>query len=226
MRAAGNGHGDCGVIDQNIVIGPGHDPRAPIRRGRPVAIAAGAWCCLTLVLAAFAIAAPQFPQLTSRVVEGLGFTTGLFNVELFYDRENDAITLIEVNPRLSYQFADLYEHVDGSNTYDVLLDLTHGEQPRFRNGAGKFKVCASFVLRAFEGKRISAIPRAADVAAFSDRYPESTIEVYGKVGTNLRREIRATGSYRYAIINVAAQSYLDLFAIHQDAIDTLRFEFE
>ncbi len=164
-------------------------------------------------------------KLTRRVVEGLGFSTGQFNVELFYDRDSDAVTIIEVNPRLSYQFADLYEYIDGSNPYDVLLDLTLGKRPRFERGAGEFKVSSSFVLRAFEGKRITATPSSADVDALSDRYEECTIKVYGKVGTRLKREMRATGSYRYAIVNVAAQSYLDLFAIHQDAIDNLPFEF-
>ena len=51
------------------------------------------------------------------------------------------------------------------------------------------------------------------------------MKIYGKPGTSMKGEMRASGSYRYAIINVAAQSYLDLFAIHQDAIDTLPFQF-
>lgn len=52
----------------------------------------------------------------------------------------------------------------------------------------------------------------------------STIKIYGRARTSMKGEMRASGSYRYAIINVAAQSYLDLFATHQDAIDKLPFE--
>jgi hypothetical protein len=165
-------------------------------------------------------------DVTKRVVEGLGFLNGQFNVELFYDRRSDAITVIECNPRLSYQFADLYEYVDGSNTYDVLLDLTLGRPPSFARRAGEFRVSSSFVLRTFEGKKLTRVPSPQEVEAFRRDYDEATIKIYGKAGTSMKGEIRASGSYRCAIINVAAQSYLDLFAIHQDGIDKLPFGFK
>lgn len=165
-------------------------------------------------------------ELTARLVKGFGFVNGQFNVELFYDRETGEVAVIEINPRLSYQFADLFEYVDGSNTYDVLIDLTLGREPSFRRGAGEFEVSASFVLRTFEGKKIARIPTEAEVDAVRRDYEESTIQIYGKAGTSTKGEMRASGSYRYAIVNVAAQHMLDLFAIHQDAIDKLPFAFD
>ena len=161
---------------------------------------------------------------TADIVRGLGIRHGQFNVELFYDRATDKLGIIEINPRLSYQFADLYEYVDGSNTYDVLLDLTLAKRPRFESRAGQFEFSASFVMRTFEGKKLKSVPNADQVAAFNRRYSESTIKIYGKAGDSMKNEMKALGSYRYAIINVAANSLLDLFAIQQDAIEKLPFE--
>lgn len=168
----------------------------------------------------------RMAQLTRDVMLGLGWRQGQFNVELFYDRATDQIRVIEVNPRMSYQFADLYEYVDGSNSYDVLIDLALGRRPRFDKGAGPFDVAASFVLRTFEGRKIRSVPSPDQVSAFGERYSEATIKLYGKPGSSMGGEMKAIGSYRHAIVNVAANSYLDLFAIHQDALEKLPFEFD
>lgn len=165
-------------------------------------------------------------RLTEAVIRGVGIRHGQFNVELFYDRETDKLGIIEINPRLSYQFADLYEFVDGSNTYDVLLDLTLGRRPAYQSKAGTFSCCASFVMRTFEGKKLKAVPDQAHVDAFNAQYTESTVKIYGKPGQSMKSEMKALGSYRYSIVNVAAHSLLDLFAIQQDAIEKLPFEWE
>ena len=166
----------------------------------------------------------RMARITADVVRSVGITTGQFNVELFYDRNTDKLGIIEINPRLSYQFADLYEYIDGSNTYDVLLDLTLGRKPTYRSGAGEFSYSASFVMRTFEGKKLRAVPTEEQVAAFNERYTESSIKIYGKAGDSMKNEMKALGSYRYAIVNVAAHSLLDLFAIQQDAIEKLPFK--
>lgn len=165
-------------------------------------------------------------EMTARFVEGVGIPHGQFNVELFYDREADKLAIIEINPRLSYQFADLYEYIDGSNTYDVLLDLTLGKPTSFDRGKGEYKKSASFVLRTFKGRRLRSVPTEEEINGFRKQYQEATIKIYGDAGQSLKSEMRAMGSYRYGIINVAAQSLLELFAIHQDAIDKLTFEVE
>ncbi len=167
----------------------------------------------------------RMTELAKRLVHGLGIEYGQFNVEMFYDAKTDSIRVIEINPRLSYQFADLYENVDGTDTYGVLLDLTLGRRPRFRKGAGPFKFAASFVLRTFQGRRIVRIPAAEDVARFAERYDEARIRIYGKHGTSLASEMRALGSYRYGIVNVGAGSLLDLFSIYNDALEQLPFKF-
>lgn len=70
------------------------------------------------------------------LMRGLGYTHGLFNVEMMCDTRSGTVSVIEVNPRMSSQFVDLFEKVDGINTYEILLDLaldrTAGHPPSER----------------------------------------------------------------------------------------------
>ena len=185
----------------------------------------------TMIFERFEYPSRHHPRIQRRMVDatvalmkGLGITDGQWNVEFFYDRVSDEVKIIEVNPRLSYQFADLYEYIDGSNTYDVLLDLTLGRRPTYTQGAGEWACSASFVMRTFDGKRLLREPSEDEVAAFNARYADSTIKIYGKTGDSMKSEMKAIGSYRWAIFNTAAQSMIDLFAINEDALETLPFE--
>jgi hypothetical protein len=167
----------------------------------------------------------RMSDIAVRMVRGLGMRQAQFNIEMFYDDKRDAIRVIEINPRLSYQFADLYENVDGANSYDVLLDLTLGRKPAFTKGAGPYKFASSFVLRTFQGKRLSSVPSDADVEKFMQQYDDARLRIYGRKGSSLAHEMRAMGSYRYGIVNVGAGTLLDLFAIYNDALEKLPFRF-
>ncbi|MDZ7837217.1 MAG: ATP-grasp domain-containing protein [Actinomycetota bacterium] len=69
----------------------------------------------------------------------LNYGNGLFNIEFFYNRRNKSISIIEMNPRMCSQFADLVEKVDGINTYRLQLDLSLGKKPDYSfNRKGKF----------------------------------------------------------------------------------------
>jgi hypothetical protein len=167
----------------------------------------------------------RMAEISARLVRGLGIRHGQFNIELFFDEKRDAIKVIEINPRLSYQFADLYENVDGCNSYDVLLSLALGRRPAFEKGAGRYRHASSFVLRTFKGKRFASVPSEKEVAAFAAQYDDARLRIYGKKGRSLASEMRAMGSYRYGIVNVGAGSLLDLFAIYNDALEKLPFRF-
>src|SRR5262249_33699977 len=65
-------------------------------------------------------------NVADRVMRQMGFDDGQFNMEFMYDVDTDALRIIEINPRMSSQFADLFEKVDGTNSYSVMLDLALG----------------------------------------------------------------------------------------------------
>jgi hypothetical protein len=70
------------------------------------------------------------------------------------------------------------------------------------------------------------VPQPSQVDAFAKQYDDARLRIYGRRGSSLAGEMRAMGSYRYAIVNVGAGSLLDLFSIHNDALDKLPFRFQ
>lgn len=54
----------------------------------------------------------RMTAVAARVMDASGFTHGQFNIEFLYDSANDRLGIVEINPRMASQFADLYEKVD------------------------------------------------------------------------------------------------------------------
>ena len=147
----------------------------------------------------------RMSEIATTVMEGLGFDNGLFNIEMMYDEDADRIAIIEINPRMASQFADLYEKVDGTNTYLVLLDVAQGQQPQFRARAGRYPFAASCVLRAFEDHVVAALPTEADLERLKRVYPDIRIELHGAVGRKLSEDMQDGISYRYGIVNLGGR---------------------
>jgi biotin carboxylase len=165
----------------------------------------------------------RMSALSMRAVAALGFDHGAFNVELIWDDQTDRIQLIEVNPRLAAQFGDLYEKVDGRNSYAVLLDLTLGSAPRPKPARGAFGNAASFVFREFNGA-IKIAPTRAQIAWVQANYPDALLNTYIKEGNSRAREVKWLGSYRYAVLNLGGRDRQDMFARFEHVCEHLPFE--
>ena len=164
-------------------------------------------------------------DIVTRVVKAFGLNQSLFNVEFFYNAATDELKLIEMNPRMAYQFADLYEKVDGYNSYDILLDLTRGKTPKHAYRQGMYNHAASFVLRAFPGSQLKTGPDESRVNEIRKQYPDARILVYIKKGSSLAREYKWLGSYRYAVLNLGAKTNQDLHQRYHQVRIQLPFVF-
>ena len=158
---------------------------------------------------------PEAVQLELRriacgALQAIGFDHGMFNVELFWRARDGAISIIEINPRVAAQFADLYQKVDGTNLYEVLADLTVGRAPRWKPRAGSSGVAASFVLREFDGATKVA-PSSDEIAWLRKSHPDVELQTFIRRGGNRRREMKWLGSYRYAALNLGARDRDELF---------------
>jgi biotin carboxylase len=174
-----------------------------------------------------AIPAPlqaRIETLTRQVIDAIGFDHGAFNVEFCYDPERDTLRVIEMNPRLASQLADLYARVDGTNPYQLLLDLALGEAPGLARGAGRFARATSFVFRKFDGRALARTPSAEQVARFAAEQPDAKLMLYLKRGAALAREMKWLGSYRYAVLNMGGASTADLIARYRAACRQLAFD--
>jgi hypothetical protein len=168
----------------------------------------------------------RMTELAEMVARGAGLDNTMFNVEMSYDQRTDRLEVIELNSRMSSQFADLFEKVDGVNTYEVTLALASGEEPRFTHGGGEFTCASSFVLRTFEDQEVRSVPRAEDVASLKEQMPDARIEILTRAGARLSEHSQDPASFRYAIINLGGRGEEDLEQRRRAAVSALSFQFE
>jgi hypothetical protein len=164
-------------------------------------------------------------ELAERAMRALGFDHGGFNVEMFWQPEAGTFRIIEVNPRLAAQFGDMYEKVDGTSPYNVLIDLSVGRAPRWTRGQGRFGAAASFVFREFNGA-VKIAPDRAQIDWLAASYPDARLHMFLKHGNSRWRETKWLGNYRYAIVNMGGRDREDLYRRFDDVCGTLRFERE
>jgi len=154
----------------------------------------------------------RMTAIAEKLLGGLGYRYGFFNLEFCWNPETGRIAVIEINPRMASQLSYLYESVDGVRPYDTLLALAVGEAPQRIAHPPAYGHAASFALRKFDGKPLSAHPTASQIARVRDEYPEAHLMLYLKRGSSLAREMKWMGSYRYAVVNMAAPSQQELYA--------------
>jgi len=149
--------------------------------------------------------------LAVKLIEGIGFRHGVFNIEMRVDPADGAIRVIEINPRAAGQFYDLFERVDGYNLFDALIELECGGEPAIRFREGREKHAASFVLRDLTGEGLSRWPSRAELAALKARHSDAHVMFYPKRGADLAREMKWLGSYRYGVFNLGGETLEQMF---------------
>lgn len=147
----------------------------------------------------------RMAEMARALMAGLGFDNGLFNIEMMYDAHEDRIAIIEINPRMASQFADLYEKVDGTNAYEVLLDIGTGVRPSPKLRQGRYPFAASCVLRTFEDYVVAALPSEDQLAELGHRYPDIRLEIHATAGRKLSDEFQDGTSFRYGIVSLGGR---------------------
>ena len=150
-------------------------------------------------------------EIATKLLHGLNYHHGFFNIEFFYQPQTNDLKIIEINPRSASQLVNLYERVDGYNPYDVLFALAVGETPVIKKGEGPFQTAASFVFRHFQKPQRQKKPSIHAVKQVLASYPDANIMFYFKQGASLEREFKWLGSYRYAVLNLGGLNRTDLF---------------
>lgn len=152
------------------------------------------------------------------LMKGLGYRDGIFNIEFMYSPDVDRVDVIEINPRMASQFADLYEKVDGTNSYSILLDIAAGRAPRRTWRQGPHRFAASCVLRRFEDALVADLPSEREIEVVSARHPGVRVEILASKGRRLSDEMQDGHSFRYGIISLGGR---DRDRVLQDLDDCL-----
>jgi len=163
--------------------------------------------------------------IAKKCITGIGLDNTLFNIEMMYNSVTNGIHIIEINPRMSSQFADLFEKVDGFNTYSLMLQLATGIQPTPMHRKGTHVVAASFVLRLFEDKLVSQVPTEQELARLHAQFPDLRIEVLAQEGKRLSHDLQDGKSYRYGLINLGGTDFKQLYASFNVCKQSLTFAF-
>ena len=137
-----------------------------------------------------------------------------------------AIHIIEVNPRMSPQFADLMEKVNGVNSYEIALSIAAGIRPTLHRAAQTYRAATSFVLRLFEDQLVTRVPTEDEVSAFAARFPDARLKALCREGHRLSEEPQDGKSYRYAILNLGGQNRVSALARCEEALWHLPFAFK
>ena len=138
-----------------------------------------------------------------KFLAAIGFTHGLFNMEFFFDAATDRLAVIEFNPRLASQFADLYLRVKGVDAHAMSLALALGQDPaalpRREPTAG---AAASLVYRSFTADELPMMPTSRQAAELERQFPGAMLFTYPKHGHSRARDFKWLGCHRYGIIHL------------------------
>jgi biotin carboxylase len=150
-------------------------------------------------------------EVAQAFLAAVGYTHGFFNMEFFHDPATDRLTVIEFNPRLASQFADLYRRVQGRDAHAMSLALALGVDPaalpRCEPTAG---AAASQVYRCFDPTAQVRMPDAAQQAQLAQAFPDARLFLYPKAGHSLARDFKWLGSYRHGIVHLGGHDAADL----------------
>ncbi|MCC6980779.1 MAG: ATP-grasp domain-containing protein [Candidatus Melainabacteria bacterium] len=168
----------------------------------------------------------RMEQIAAAFIRGIGYNNAMFNMELIYNPNSDTVHIIEVNPKIASQFPDLFEKVDGSNTYEVMMRIALGMDPGFIRRQGKFKIAASCVLRTFDDKLVKKIPDQENIKDVEMKFPGSMVQVIATQGKKLSEQLQDAHSFRYGLINMGADSEDELVRDFEKAADMLNYQLE
>jgi ATP-grasp domain len=154
----------------------------------------------------------RMSEIAHRVLRRIGFDNGLFNIEFMVDDAGRRPMIIEINPRFSPQFSDLFEKVDGTLSHQYVVEAATGDRPALTRRHGRHRVAASCVLRVDGDHFVERAPDEHDIARLQAAIPDAHVQVTTDAGRRLSESVQDSYTYRYGLIHLGARDRLDLQA--------------
>jgi hypothetical protein len=157
-------------------------------------------------------------EVAQKFLTAIGYTHGFFNMEFFHDPLTDRLSVIEFNPRMASQFADLYRRVQGRDAHAMSFALALGQDPaELPCTAPTAGAAASQVYRSFDPTVQVAMPGAEQQADVIRRFPDALLFCYEKTSHAIERDFKWLGSYRHGIIHLGGRDRDELRARTEQA---------
>lgn len=162
---------------------------------------------------------------TGLLLGAMAYDNSPFNIEFFWNREDDSIRLLEINTRISKSHCPLFKLVDGEYNHAVMIDVALGRQPDFPAGKGRYPFAAKFMLRHYQDGLVNRVPGAEEIAAIKQRFPDTEIQLHIQTGMRLSA-LRDQDSYSYeiAVVFMGAESESQLLANYEELLTMLPFD--
>jgi len=165
--------------------------------------------------------------ITRRVMRQLGFNNSPFNIEFFYDKDQDKISLLEINPRMSQSHAEMYHQTHGHSNHQVLIKLALGEKPHFKNLEGKYDYAAKIQYRVFEDGEVKRVPGEKKIQQIQDKHDDSIIKIDVEEGQRLSDlPLQDSYSYSLGVVMTGANSKEELLHKYNQIIEELEIEIQ
>ncbi|NBB75926.1 MAG: ATP-grasp domain-containing protein [Bacteroidetes bacterium] len=169
----------------------------------------------------------RMAEISVNIISRIGLDNAPFNIEFFYDRQNDRLSLLEINPRISQSHADLYAKVDGESNHQVLVHTSLGRSPRMTKREGRYQCASKFHYRVFNDGVVSRAPSEEDLARILEMFPGTVVLPEAKEGMRLSEmKNQDAYSYRLAVIYMGAENDRELLANYRQCQEMLDYRIE
>lgn len=166
-------------------------------------------------------------EVVDKVLSHMEYDNSPFNAEFYWDEKNDAIWLLEINPRISKSHCPLFKMVDGEYHHAVMIGVALGNKPDFPHRQGQHKVAAKFMLRHFRDGLVTQAPTQAQIDTVRKQFPGTSILIHVHPGMRLG-DLKDQDSYSFeiAVMFMGAASQKELLENYRAALAMLPFEIE
>lgn len=167
----------------------------------------------------------RMEEVARKTLQRIGFDGSAFNIEFFWERSTDTISLLEINTRIAQHHSDLFDKVHGISNHQVAVELALGRDPKFPEAKGAFNCAAAFWLRTHEDAWVADVPSSEILAAVARDWPGTYVELEVYPGMWLS-ELHDQDSYSYvlALIYVGGDSHEQLMSTYDAVAKRLDFD--
>lgn len=143
----------------------------------------------------------RMAEAAKRFMRHIGYRGAAFNIEFFWNSDDDSIHVLEINSRISKSHSPLFLFVDGATNQKVVVELALGRRPQLPHRAGDHALAAKFMLRYFENGIVERAPRPRDIERVQHAHPEALVRVFARDGMRLS-ELALQDSYSYEVAEI------------------------
>ncbi len=167
---------------------------------------------------------------TRKILHHIGFDNSPFNIEFFWQTDDDHIRLLEINSRISKSHCPLFRFVDGASHHQVMLDTALGKRPDFPYHQGKYRYAAKFMWRVHTDAVVKRMPPQTQLQSLSRLFPSLEIQFHIHEGMRLsqfdKQANQDSYSYEIAVVFLGGDSEAELLRKYDEVQQAIGLELE